>query len=137
MVFWSVFAVTVLAGIVWKLFPFAVGVAIPLRRASRLYLSDQLKKSGIAQYIPQACVEELADHNIEFVRELAKRRGQGTLGAKSELLPMLEQVAIIVLVWVRDGRDPAGESLQYIPDALKRYGVPLGVARPPKVTQLP
>lgn len=38
---------------------------------------------------------------IEFVRKLAKRRGRGTHGAKSQLLPMLEQVAIIILVRVR------------------------------------
>jgi len=128
-IFWSVFLATVALGILWKIVPFAIGRAIPLRKGSRLYLHDQLKKSGIAQFVPQACVDELADHNLEFVEELAQRRGQGPSAAKVALLPMLDQIAIIVLVWVRDGRDPAGGSLQHIPDTLRKYGVVLGVAR--------
>jgi hypothetical protein len=115
----------VLVLIAIKTVPAIIGASMSVREAGRRHLSVEIKKYGIRQYIPDACVFEVADHVTDFFSQYAHMKGQGGMWAKSEMLEPLERDARVILEWVR-GRDIAGDPIQYIPDALKRHGVPLG-----------
>lgn len=106
--------------------PALVGKSISVQAAGRYYLNNELKKWNIRQFIPDACVGEVADHVTTFYAEFANRRGAGPMWAKTEMLSDLERDARVILEWTR-GRDIAGDRIQYISAALKKYGVPLGV----------
>jgi hypothetical protein len=125
---WWIGGATVLALIAVKAVPASVGMSISIREAGRLYLSAELKKYCIREYIPDACVFEVADHVTDFFSQYAEMKGHSGMWSKTEMLQPLERDARVILEWVR-GRDIAGDRIQYIPDALKRHGVSLGAAK--------
>jgi hypothetical protein len=73
-------------------------------------------------------VFEIADAVTDFYAEMRERAGWSSLQAKTEILNPLERDARVIQEWCR-GRDIAGPSIKYIPDSLKKHGVPLGVLK--------
>jgi hypothetical protein len=124
---WIVGGIIVLAVAVW-LAQTLTGAAISLRTAGRFYLSSELKKWNLRQYVPDACVHEIADAVTDFHAEYAKQAGMSNLEAKSQILEPIERDARVIQEWCR-GRDIAGPSIKYIPDSLKKHGVALGVLK--------
>jgi hypothetical protein len=124
---WWIGGAVVLAFIAVTTVPAIIGASISVREAGRRHLSAEIKKFGIRQYIPDACAFEVADHVTDIFSQYAQMKGQGGMWAKNEMLESLERDARVILEWVR-GRDIAGDRTRYIPDALTRHGVPLGVA---------
>jgi hypothetical protein len=104
------------------------GTAISLQTAGRFYLNAELKKWNIRQHVPDGCVIEIADVVTELYEQMRERLGWSHLHTKTEILKPLERDARVILEWCR-GRDIAGPSIKYIPDSLKKHGVPLGVLK--------
>jgi hypothetical protein len=104
------------------------GAALSLRAAGRFYLSAELKKWKIRQHVPDGCVFEIADTVTEFYAEMRERAGWSNLQTKTEILQPIGRDARVILEWCR-GRDIAGPSIEYIPESLKKHGVPLGVLK--------
>ncbi|HEX3912220.1 MAG TPA: hypothetical protein VHW71_01825 [Steroidobacteraceae bacterium] len=124
---WIVGGIVALIAGMW-LVQTLTGTAISLRTAGRFYLSAELKKWNIRQHVPDGCVFEIADEVTEFYAEMRERAGWSVLQTKTEILKPLERDARVIQEWCR-GRDIAGPSIKYIPDALKKHGVPLGVLK--------
>lgn len=125
---WLIGGAVVFAFITVKTVPAVIGVSMSVREAGRRYMTAEIKKYGIRQYIPDACVFEIADHVTDFFSQYAQMKGQGGMWAKNEMIEPLERDARVILEWVR-GRDIAGDRIRYIPDALKRHGVALGATK--------
>ena len=124
---WLIAGAVVFAFIAVKTVLAIIGASMSVGEAGRRYLSEEIKKYGIRQYMPDACVFEIADHVTDFFSQYAQMKGQGGMWAKNEMIEPLERDARVILEWVR-GRDIAGDRIRYIPDALARHGVPLGAA---------
>jgi hypothetical protein len=124
---WIVGGIIVLVIGIW-LAQTLTGAAISLRTAGRFYLSAEFKKWNIRQHVPDGCVFEIADTVTEFYTEMRERAGWSNLQTKTEILQPIEHDARVIQEWCR-GRDIAGPSIKYIPDSLKKHGVPLGVVK--------
>jgi hypothetical protein len=124
---WIIGGIVVLVVGVW-LVQTLTGTAISLRTAGRFYLSAELKKWNIRQHLPDNCLFEIADSVTDFYSEMRERGGWSNLQTKTEILKPIERDARVILEWCR-GRDIAGPSIKYIPDSLKKHGVPLGVLK--------
>lgn len=133
---WWIGGAVVLAFIAVKAVPAIIGRLMSVREAGRRYLSAEIKKYGLSEHIPDACVFEVADHVTDFFTQYAEMKGQCGMWAKNEMLQPLERDARVILEWAR-GRDIAGDRIRYIPDALKRHGVPLGAAKGDVPTMAP
>jgi hypothetical protein len=125
---WWISGAVVLAFIAVKAVPAIIGTSMSVREAGRRYLGAEIKKYGLREHIPDTCVFEVADHVTDFFTQYADMKGQGGMWTNNEMLQPLERDARVMLEWVR-GRDIAGDRIRYIPDALKRHGVPLGAAK--------
>lgn len=86
---WLIGGAVLLAFIAIKIAPAVIGASISVREAGRRYLSAEIKKYGIRECIPDACVFEVADHVTDFFSQYAQMKGQRGMWAKSEILEPL------------------------------------------------
>ena len=112
-------------GLLWHAAAVFVGLLMPIRITSRLYLAEQLRKQGIApDQLPASCVQDLAD---ECVRYLKVRAGLGGGSWRAEVTEELELDAAIVADLL-SGRVPADwEEFAPLParEILARHGIPI------------
>ena len=123
---WVAIAVVLGYLVVLPLYRNTLGKGSYIASMAREYLRHELKKWQISQHIPNGCVAEIAEPSSTFATQYAEMQGSGLTGAQGAMKERLERDARVILEWTR-GRDIAGDRINYIPEALKKYGVPLGV----------
>jgi hypothetical protein len=99
-----VIGIAVIAGGWWAL-KVALGVGLPLENTAFAYFTQLLKKMGLLETVPSACVAECVSESIKFARSSARMLGQGQPHVRAEAVKQLELHADMLGSWVRSG-DP-------------------------------
>ena len=103
-----------------------VDVLTPAQVSGRSYLCSLLKKHGVLELVPDACVRKLVEQNISRAR-MARRANRA--GMKAELMQILDDTAVVTTLWIRGGELPVKED-GYVPRTLVKYGVQRGALKP-------
>ena len=128
--YWWVLIMVVGGFIAFQILQWVVGRAINMTDAGRVFLDMQLKKLGVRQYVPNACVIEVADRVSVNWTETAELDNKSKSWAKDQMMPHLLSEARLITCWVSG--DPGLEQFTELVASLKKYGVAHGAARNPR-----
>ena|SRR5438067_12595161 len=109
----------------WPPFLLAVlaGLLAPIRITSRLYLADQLARSGVdLKRWPESCLQELADHSVEITKTRSKFWRQSW---RAEVVEDLELQALLIRTALGFVEAPEGLYPNDIAEILLSYGIPV------------
>jgi hypothetical protein len=109
----------------WWLFQIVVGATMPASESGRFYLRTLLKNAGVLQLVPDECVRELVEHEIEIATMMSKLSREGM---KTEMVNRLDGAATIIVVWITGQPWPFKED-DFVPRTLLKYGVQRGALK--------
>ena len=108
--------------IAWFAFKVLLGRIVPLEKSSYAYLQQTLKRMGVAEFVPPACIRECAEQSVKHAKIFSQISGESS-NIQERMVEGLDIDADMLRDWVR-GSDPFSSSgLEHYKTLFEKYGV--------------